>query len=336
VSRDLRAVSDSLTGRRVLVTGAGGFIGSHLVEHLIEAGSNVRALVRYTSRGSAGFLDGSELAREAEVVPADLRDSDAVRAAVDGVEVVFHLGALIGIPYSYVHPQETVDTNVLGTLNVLLAARDAGADRVVHTSSSEVYGTARTTPMDEGHPLHGQSPYAASKIGADQLAESFFLSYELPVVTLRPFNTYGPRQSARAVIPTIITQGLRGDTVELGNLDPRRDFTFVTDTVAAFALAATSDAAVGQTINLGTSQAVSIGELVTIVGEILGKRLVPRADPSRERRRGSEVEELLSDNTLARELLSWAPAVELRDGLERTCDWVARHLELYAAEGYAI
>lgn len=330
------AQTDSLAGRRVLVTGAGGFIGSHLVERLIEDGSNVRALARYTSRGTAGFLDGSEVARHAEVVLADLRDPDAIRAATKDIDVVFHLGALIGIPYSYVHPQETVDTNVLGTLNVLLAARESGVGRIIHTSSSEVYGTAQSTPMSEAHPLHGQSPYAASKIAADQLAGSFHLSYGLPVVTLRPFNTYGPRQSARAVIPTVIEQGLRSEEIKLGNLGPKRDFTFVTDTVSAFVLAAVRDRAVGRTINLGTSQAVSIEDLVKLIGEILGKRLIPRTDPLRERPGGSEVEELLSDNSLARELLSWTPAVDLREGLTRTCDWVASHSELFSAGVYAI
>jgi len=326
----------SLAGRRVLVTGAGGFIGSHLVEHLVQRGCAVRAFVRYTSRGTAGFLDQSDTASEVEIVLGDLRDGDAVRAAAAGTEIVFHLGALIGIPYSYVHPQETVETNVLGTLNVLLAGRDAAVQRVVHTSSSEVYGTAQSVPMTERHPLHGQSPYAASKIGADQLAESFHLSYGMPVVTLRPFNTYGPRQSARAVIPTIAVQGLRGDSVELGNLDPTRDFTYVSDTVAAFALAAVRNEAIGRTINLGTSSTVSIGDLVSLIGEILGKRLEPRVDPSRERRKGSEVERLVSDNRLARQLLSWNPTVDLRQGLTRTCEWIAEHLDLYTTRGYAI
>jgi NAD dependent epimerase/dehydratase len=330
------AQSPNLTGRRVLVTGAGGFIGSHLVEHLMQLGAAVRALVRYTSRGTAGFLEASDVVEDVDVVLGDLRDADAVRQAMAGVELVFHLGALIGIPYSYIHPQETVDTNVLGTLNVLLASREVGVERVIHTSSSEVYGTAQTVPMDETHPLHGQSPYAASKIGADQLAESFRLSYDLPVLTLRPFNTYGPRQSARAVIPTIIVQALLGDTIEVGSLDPRRDFTFVTDTVAAFELAAVRDEAVGRTINLGTSDSVSIGELVEIIGQILGKQLEPRSDPSRQRPRGSEVERLVSDNALARQLLAWSPTVELRGGLALTCEWIARNLELYTPGMYAV
>jgi NAD dependent epimerase/dehydratase len=326
----------NLSGRRMLVTGGGGFIGSHLVEHLVRTGCEVRAFARYTSRGTAGFLDESEVAADVEIVLGDLRDGDAVRAAAAGVDTIFHLGALIGIPYSYIHPQETVETNVIGTLNVLLAARDGDVRRVIQTSTSEVYGTAQTVPMSETHPLRGQSPYAASKIGADQLAESFHLSYGVPVVTLRPFNTYGPRQSARAVIPTIIVQGLSGDTVELGNLGPSRDFTFVSDTVEGFALAALRDQAVGRTINLGTSEDVRIGELVPIIGEILGKQLEPSLDPARERPGGSEVERLLSDNTLARELLSWAPQVALREGLERTCEWIAGHLDFYGAHRYAV
>jgi NAD dependent epimerase/dehydratase len=326
----------SLRGRQVLVTGAGGFIGSHLVEHLVRSGCGVRAFVRYTSRATAGFLDRNEVATDVEVVAGDLRDPDAVRAAVAGTEIVFHLGALIGIPYSYRQPRETVETNVLGTLNVLMAARDAGIARVIHTSTSEVYGTAQMVPMAETHPLHGQSPYAASKIAADQLAESFHLSYGLPVVTLRPFNTYGPRQSARAVIPTIAVQGLRGGVLTLGNLRPSRDFTYVSDTVTAFSLAAERAAGVGRTINLGTSQDVSIGELVRIIGEILGQSLDPRVDAARQRPAGSEVERLVSDNSLARELLSWKPTVELRAGLTQTCEWIAGHLDLYAAEGYAV
>lgn len=325
-----------LMGRRVLVTGAGGFIGSHLAEFLVENGADVRAFVRYTSRGSRGFLEASEVVRDLDIVLGDLRDGDAVRQAMRGVEIVFHLGALIGIPYSYVHPQETVETNVLGTLNVLLAGRDAQVHRVIHTSTSEVYGTAQQVPMDEAHPLHGQSPYAASKIGADQLAESFRLSFGLPVAILRPFNTYGPRQSARAVIPTIIAQAMRGDTVELGNVATQRDLTFVADTVRAFVACATRDAAIGRTINLGTGQAVRIDDLVALVSEILGKQLQIQVDPARQRPTGSEVERLVSDNRLARELLGWTPAFDLRQGLEATCDWIAAHQGLYAADTYAV
>jgi NAD dependent epimerase/dehydratase len=326
----------SLAGARILVTGAGGFIGSHLVERLVEIGCDVRAFVRYTSRGGAGYLDESESAADVELVLGDLRDAEAVRSAVAGVAGIFHLGALIGIPYSYVHPRETVDTNLLGTLNVLVAARDEGVQRVVHTSTSEVYGTAQAVPMAELHPLHGQSPYSASKIAADQLAESFRLSYGLAVTTVRPFNTYGPRQSARAVIPTIITQALTTTEIELGNVAPTRDFTYVSDTVNGFVAAATTEEAIGKTFNLGSSREVSVAELVELIGDVLGKDLKPRLSAERRRPQGSEVERLVADSTLARDILGWEPTVSLRDGLERTCRWVADHLDLYATTGYGI
>ena len=323
---------------KVLVTGAGGFIGSHLVERLVKMGLEVRAFVRYTSRPQAGFLDISsrEVRSAIEFVRGDLRDSHAVREAVRGMDLVFHLGALIGIPYSYVHPRETIETNVTGTLNVLMAARETSITRVVHTSSSEVYGTARYVPIDEEHPLQGQSPYAASKIGADKIAESFYLSYGLPVVTLRPFNTYGPRQSARAVIPTIITQGLVGEEIALGNLSPRRDLTYVSDTVEGFVKAAASQGAEGQTINLGTSSETSIGDLVKKIGQLMGKTLHVRIDAVRQRPSDSEVERLLSDNSRAIKILGWQPKVSLEQGLQQTIHWVAEHLDSYRIGGYEI
>jgi dTDP-glucose 4,6-dehydratase len=325
-------------GRKVLVTGAGGFIGSHLVERLLAAGADVRALVRYTSRPQAGFLDSLDpSARDAvEIVRGDLRDADAVLQATEGRATIFHLGALIGIPYSYVHPVETAETNVNGTLNVLVAARRHGVDRVVHTSSSEVYGTARYTPMDEAHPLQGQSPYSASKIGSDMLAESFNLSFGTPVTILRPFNTYGPRQSARAVIPTVFSQALAGRPVKLGNLTPLRDFTYVSDTVEGFLKSATEDGAVGRTINLGTSTEISIGDLVTKIGEIVGREISVASDPIRVRPTGSEVERLLSDNRLARQVLGWEPRVGLDDGLRRTADWIADNLDHFRVGHYAV
>jgi NAD dependent epimerase/dehydratase len=255
-------MSESWAGRRVLVTGAGGFIGSHLVERLVGLGARVRAFVRYNSRNDPGLLKllpGATF-QQVEIVAGDLRDAEAVAQASEGVEVVFHLGALIAIPYSYLHPQEVVETNVMGTLNVLMAARRHGVGRVVHTSSSEVHGTARYVPIDEEHPLQGQSPYSASKIGADKVAESFYCAYDLPVATIRPFNTYGPRQSARAVIPTIITQALGRDRICLGDLTPTRDFTFVQDTVEGFLLVAESPKAVGQEFNLGYDSEISIGD----------------------------------------------------------------------------
>ena len=247
------------TDKPALVTGAGGFIASHLVESLVELGAPVRAFVRYNSRGDLGLLSmlPSHLLERVEIVAGDLRDLPALEKAAQDIDCIFHLGALIAIPYSYVHPAEVVETNVIGTMNILLAARQAGVQRVVHTSTSEVYGTALRTPIDEGHPLQGQSPYSASKIGADKLAESFYRSFDIPVVTLRPFNTYGPRQSTRAVIPTIITQALTGEVVRLGNLDARRDLTYVTDTVAGFLKVAETPGVEGETFNLGTGSEVT-------------------------------------------------------------------------------
>jgi NAD dependent epimerase/dehydratase len=248
-------------GKHVLVTGAGGFIGSHLTERLVELGANTRALVHYNALGAWGWLDQSPLCDDIQVLAGDVCDRDSVRQAMRGVEMVFHLAALIAIPYSYHAPASYVRTNVEGALNVLQAARELGVERVVHTSSSEVYGTARYVPIDEAHPLQGQSPYSASKIGADKLAEAFYVSFDLPVVTVRPFNTFGPRQSARAVIPTIITQCLTQEVVRLGNLTPTRDLNYVTNIVQGFLLAALSPAAVGQTINLGSGQEISIAPL---------------------------------------------------------------------------
>ena len=325
-------------GEVVLVTGAGGFIGSHLVERLAALGVRVRAFIRYTSRPQAGFLDtlDQQILASIEIVRGDLRDYDAIVQATRGTTVVFHLGALIGIPYSYVHPRETIDTNVTGTLNVLMAARECGVERIIHTSSSEVYGTACYAPIDENHPLQGQSPYSASKIGADKIAESFYDSYRLPVVTLRPFNTYGPRQSARAVIPTIITQALAGDEIYLGNLTPRRDFTYVTDTVVGFIKAAECDAAIGRTINMGTSTEVSVDDLVEKIGGMLRKKLRVCRDAIRQRPAGSEVDRLISDNRLARELLEWQPRVLLDEGLGKTVEWVKDNLRLYQVGHYEI
>ena len=250
-------------GRQVLVTGAGGFIGSHLTERLVAEGARVRAFVRYNSRGDVGGLRllPADIYSQLEIIAGDLRDAEAIRAAAKGVDTIFHLGALISIPYSYIHPREVVETNVMGTLNVLMAARDLDVRRVVHASTSEVYGTAQYVPIDEAHPLQGQSPYSASKIGADKIAESFYRAFNLPVATLRPFNTYGPRQSARAIIPTIITQALTRDEVRLGNLTPSRDFTFVADTVEGFLRIASVEAAMGQEINLGVGATITIGEL---------------------------------------------------------------------------
>jgi dTDP-glucose 4,6-dehydratase len=322
----------------VLVTGAGGFIGSHLVEALVGEGRRVRAFVRYNGRGDRGllrFLPPAALAG-VEVVFGDLRDSSALLDAARGVDVVYHLGALIGIPYSYVHPRETVDTNVTGTLNVLAAARERGVRRVVHTSTSEVYGTARTVPITEQQPLQGQSPYSASKIGADMLAESFHRSFGLPVVTVRPFNTYGPRQSMRAVIPTIAVAALRGDVVRLGSLAPTRDLTFVTDTVNGFLRAGQAAGVEGRLVNLARDEETSVGALAEKIVAIVGRPVRIETEAARRRPEASEVQRLRGDSSLARELLGWAPVVPLDEGLRRTVAWVRDHLDAYAGDGYQV
>lgn len=323
------------SGRRVLVTGAGGFIGSHLCERLLELGADVRALVEYSSLGSWGWLDESQARDDLDVVPADVRDRDSTVAAVAGSEIVFHLAALIAIPWSYEAPAAYVETNVVGTLNVLRAAQAASVDHFVHTSTSEVYGTAQYVPIDESHPLQAQSPYAASKIGADKIAESFHLSFGLPVATLRPFNTYGPRQSARAVVPTIITQLLGGETVALGNLAPTRDFTFVTDTVDAFVRAGETPSAVGRVLNVGSGMEVSIGALAERIGVLLGRRPSLHHDEGRVRPAASEVERLCADASEARRLLEWEPHTTLEDGLAATAAWIAENLERYRVGAYA-
>jgi dTDP-glucose 4,6-dehydratase len=326
----------SWTGRRVLVTGAAGFIGSHLAEELTRRGADVRAFVRYTSAGRWGWLDDSELASEMDVLAGDIRDPETLVPAMDGVDTVFHLAALIAIPYSYVTPLAYVRTNVEGTTNVLEAARAAGVGRIVHTSTSEVYGTARAVPISEAHPLQGQSPYSASKIGADKIAESFHAAFDLPVTVLRPFNTFGPRQSARAVIPTIITQALVGETVRLGAVTPTRDLTYVQDTADGFIAAAEAPAAVGRTINLGAGREISVGDLATRIQRLMDREVVIEHDARRDRPATSEVERLLSDNALARELLGWEPRHTLDEGLEATIEWLSRHLDRYRPGTYQV
>jgi len=317
--------------KNVLVTGAGGFIGSQLVEALLAAGAHVRAFIRYTSRGDPGFLNliPAERSKQVEVISGDLRDMRAVYDAARNCELVYHLGALISIPYSYRHPAEVAEVNFMGTLNVLMACRELGLPRLVHTSTSEVYGTARRAPIDEEHPLQGQSPYSASKIGADKLAESFYSAYGLPVVTVRPFNTYGPRQSARAVIPTIITQALAMNTIHLGSTTTIRDFTYVDDTVNGFLYTAMAKSVEGDTFNLGTGESVTIGELAEKIIQKVGNPVKVEVDASRLRPEKSEVMRLLSDNSLARERLGWSPNVNLDDGLERTIAWVRENLSHY-------
>jgi NAD dependent epimerase/dehydratase len=286
--------------------------------------------------GTWGWLDQSPFCNDIEVIAGDICDRDSVRRAVQGVEVVFHLAALIAIPYSYYAPSSYVRTNVEGTLNVLQVSRELNVERIVHTSTSEVYGTARYVPIDEGHPLQGQSPYSASKIGADKLAEAFHLSFDLPIVTVRPFNTFGPRQSARAVIPTIIIQCLTGESVRLGNLHPTRDLNYVANTVEGFLLAASVPAAVGQTINLGSGREISIGELAQLIVRLADRLTVIESDSQRVRPDKSEVERLLADNALARDLLGWEPTVSLEDGLARTIVWIQQNLGRYRADVYAI
>jgi dTDP-glucose 4,6-dehydratase len=325
-------------GKRVLVTGAGGFLGSHLVARLVELEARVRALVRYNSRNDGGLLEllPKSTLDQMEVVWGDLTDPHGTARVLEGCALVFHLAALIAIPYSYVAPAQYLAVNCGGTLNLLEAARLQGVECFVHTSTSETYGTAQYTPIDEAHPLKGQSPYAASKIGADKLAESYHLSFGLPVATLRPFNTYGPRQSARAIIPTIITQALTGDTIHLGHLEPRRDLTYVSDTIEGFLQAATSPAAVGQVINLGSGQSVTVGDLTQMIVAVMGVKKRVVTDPQRFRPDASEVWHLECDNRRAREVLGWQPQVSLKEGLRRTVDYIASHLERYKPELYTI
>jgi dTDP-glucose 4,6-dehydratase len=317
-------------GKRVLVTGAGGFIGSHLAERLVELGAQTRGLVHYRSDGSWGWLDQSKFKEDMEVVAGDVRDRDSVVKALEGREVVFHLAALIGIPYSYHAPLSYVHTNIEGTLNILQASRDVKVERLVHTSTSEVYGTACYIPIDEHHPLQGQSPYSASKIAADKLAEAFHMSFGLQVATIRPFNTYGPRQSARAVIPTIISQALTGPAVHLGSLEPTRDFNYVSDTVDGFILVAASPGAVGNVTNIGTGQQVSIGDLARTILALLDRQDLPIIqDSGRVRPVESEVGILCADNRRASEILGWRPHYTLEEGLIKTIEWVRNHLERY-------
>lgn len=324
--------------KKVLVTGAGGFIGSHLVERLVNAGASVRAFIRYNSRADPGLLRmaSPETVSKLELIGGDLRDLDAVRKAIEGCEYVFHLGALISIPYSYLHPAEVAESNFMGTLNVLMACRDFGVQRLIHTSTSEVYGTALTPMINESHPLQGQSPYSASKIGADKMAESFYCAYELPVVTVRPFNTYGPRQSARAVIPTIITQAIAKNTIRLGSLSTIRDFTYVDDTVNGFLCAAMAKDVEGCTFNLGTGEAISIGDLSERIIQKVGTHVKIEMDTSRFRPQKSEVRRLLSDNSLARERLDWKPVVSLDAGLEKTISWIRENLDRYRVGIYEL
>lgn len=322
----------------VLITGGTGFIGSHVVQALLARNASVRVLAHYNAGGHLGnlaFLSPAER-QGVEIVWGDLRDPDSVRRAVRGCSAVLHLGALVAIPYSYTDPANVVQTNVLGTLHVLTACRDEGVARVVHTSTSEVYGTPETVPITEAHPLKGQSPYAASKIGADKIAESFVCSYGLPVVTVRPFNAYGPRQSMRAVIPTILAQALWAPEIRLGSLWPRRDYTFVTDTAQAFVQALVTPGIEGQLFNVGAGADIAIGELVDRARTLTGRAIPVREDPARVRPAASEVARLLADASRAHQVLGWAPRLSLDEGLSQTLDYLRDHGSPEAAAQYTI
>lgn len=331
--------------KKILVTGSDGFIGSHLIEVLVRQGYDVRAFVLYNSFNSWGWLDhcNEDVKGKFEVFAGDIRDPNGVRTAMKGCDVVLHLAALIAIPYSYHSPDTYVDTNIKGTLNIVQAARDLGVGKVIHTSTSEVYGTARFVPITEEHPLQGQSPYSASKIGADQIAMSFYTSFGTPVVTLRPFNTYGPRQSARAVIPTIITQIANGKRqIKLGSVHPTRDFNYVVDTVAGFMAALNSDQGIGEVINIGSNFEISIGDAARTIADVMGVEIEIITDEQRLRPEKSEVERLWASNTKAHDLLGWRPQYGglngFRRGLSETVDWFNNpaHLSGYKSEIYNI
>ncbi|MBM4452969.1 MAG: SDR family NAD(P)-dependent oxidoreductase [Chloroflexi bacterium] len=323
---------------KVLITGAGGFIGSHLAERLVELGSKVKVIVRYNSRSDWGLLEmlPKERLGEIEVIMGDLRDGDAVRSAAKDIDIIFHLGSLIAIPYSYIHPRETIETNIMGTLNILTAARENGVEKIIHVSTSEVYGTAQYVPIDEKHPLQGQSPYSASKIGADMIAESFCRSFELPLAIIRPFNAFGPRQSARAVIPAIISQALTQEYIYLGALLPTRDYTYIDDVVEAFIKVTKSPNSMGEVINIGSNFEISIGDIAKKVIAIIGKDKEVLADPKRIRPQKSEVLRLWCDNTKAKNLLGWEPKIGFDDGLKMTVAWISDNISLYKPKFYNV
>ena len=324
--------------RPVLVTGAGGFIGSHLVDELLQRGAEVTAFVHYNARNDWGMLEGhyTETTPHLKVIAGDVTDALFVKKAVADKEIVFHLAALIGIPYSYIAPESYINTNIRGTLNLMQACLDENIDRIVHTSTSEVYGTAQYTPIDEKHPLQGQSPYSASKIGADKIAESFYCSFGLPVMTIRPFNTFGPRQSTRAVIPTIITQALTSDRVRLGSLTPVRDLTYIADTVSGFIKISESIKTIGRTVNTGSGRGVTIGELSDIIIGKVNPNVKIVAEQKRVRPEKSEVMQLLCDNRLAEELAGWRPEYTLEEGLDLTIGWMKEHIASYKTGVYSV
>jgi NAD dependent epimerase/dehydratase len=324
---------------KVLVTGAAGFIGSHLTEELVREGEDVRAFVRYSSRDDRGYLESlpGEVKEQVEVIPGDLKDPDGVKKAVRGCFRVFHLGALIAIPYSYVHPLDFVQTNVMGTANLLNACLETeSVERIVHTSTSEVYGTAQYVPIDEKHPLQAQSPYAASKIAGDKLAESYHLSFGLAVSTIRPFNTFGPRQSLRAIIPTVISQSISGRKIKLGNIKPRRDFLYVKDTVQGFIQVGKCDEAIGKVVNIGAGQDISIEELTKKILDLTGKEGNVEIEAERVRPELSEVMRLLSDTGLAQRLFGWTPKYSLEEGLRETIEWYRENLSRFRVGSYPL
>jgi len=326
-------------GKKVLVTGAGGFIGSHLVEHLVKVGADVTCFVRYNSRNDLGLLEilPAQITKNIRLVCADLKDEDAIYRPIKNQQIIFHLGALISIPYSYLNPRDFVQTNVLGTLNILMAAlKNKKLEKVIQVSSSEVYGTALKVPIDEKHPLQPQSPYSASKIAADKIALSFYLTYGLPVSIIRPFNTYGPRQSGRAVIPAIMTQLLKNKRVKIGNLKPIRDFMYISDSVAGFLAVAESSKSIGEEINIGCGQGISIGDLAKKITVISGKKIRLVKEMIRVRPEKSEVFRLICDNSKAKFLLNWQPIVSLDNGLKLTLDWVRSNLSFYKSNIYNI
>ncbi|AEF17900.1 dTDP-glucose 4,6-dehydratase [Thermoanaerobacterium xylanolyticum LX-11] len=327
----------NLKNKKVLVTGAGGFIGSHLVERLVEIGAKVKAFVRYNSNNNWGWLEKSKYKDEIEIYRGDIREYDSVRDAMKGVDVVFHLAALIGIPYSYVSPLAYIKTNIEGTYNVLQSARELDIERVIHTSTSEVYGTARYIPIDELHPLQPQSPYSATKISADNMALSFYNSFDLPVTIVRPFNTYGPRQSARAVIPTIITQILTGKKqINLGNLSPTRDLNFVKDTVNGFIKIAECDELIGNVTNIGSGNEISIGALADMIAKLMGVDIEIVQEKQRLRPNKSEVERLICNNDKIKKYTDWNPGYSLEDGLKETIEWIRANISLYKPEAYNV
>lgn len=328
----------SWNSKKILITGAGGFIGSHLSERLFELGAKVRAFVRYTSRSDDGFIKyfSEDLRNNIDIVYGDIKEFETVAKAMDGVDIIFNLAALVGIPYSYIHPQEVIETNTIGTMNILMAARDAGIEKIVQTSTSEVYGTARYVPINEEHPKQPQSPYSASKIAADAIALSFYHSFDLPVAVIRPFNTYGPRQSDRAVIPSIISQVLTKDRLTLGNTAPTRDFTYVADTAEGFIKVAESKKTLGTEINIGSGKEITIEDLIRKIISLVGRDVAIEHDKERVRPAHSEVERLCADNTKALEILGWAPKVSLTDGLKKTIDFIKNNPDFYNPDKYRV